>query len=61
MSIIDVGSKISSFRHKSTDLQDNGYAEQVFRTIVGSDGSVRETYLPFLSKLLIAPEEIQDL
>jgi hypothetical protein len=53
-------SKIGSFRHKSTDLTDNGYAEQVYRTIVSPDGAVKETYMPYLEKLLIAVDEILD-
>jgi hypothetical protein len=60
MTSIETMSKIGSFRHKSTDLTDNGYAEQVYRTIVSPDGAVKETYMPYLEKLLIAVDEILD-
>jgi hypothetical protein len=48
MSLLECKSKVSSFRHKSTDLHDNGYAETVYRTIIMPDGTVKEAYAPYL-------------
>lgn len=61
MNLEEVRSKISSFRHNNSNSFDHGYAETVFRTIVATDGSVKEMYLPYLDELLIDQKEIKDL
>jgi hypothetical protein len=44
-----------------SDINDQAYAETVYRTIMGQDGKIKDIYAPYLRQLLIDKSEIQDL
>lgn len=54
----DVRSKVASFRHKSADPHDQGYAETVYRTVIGPDGQPRDNYTVMMKQLRIDLNDI---
>jgi len=51
---------IKSPQRGHLDLNDQNYAETVYRTVINSDGRVKEQYTQFMNELMIDLSDIFD-